>query len=265
MKGHLLAGVAAGALMVATPALAAPPQPPPIFSWTGFYAGGNGGYSWGSTSSDFTDTGFAGGFGHGVGGQLPPSYPTSLKLNGGIGGVQFGYNRQFAPNWVVGIEGDFQASAEADNTQLGNAYTCDTEGATFTCNLTQTRDAQIRWFDTVRGRLGWLLTPTTWVYGTGGVAFGKVTMKGSVADSSNNTGASFAFGDSQIKTGYAVGAGIEGVFPNSTKLTWKVEYLYIDLGSLSGSGIEPISGSAYSWDTKFIDNIIRAGINYKIH
>jgi outer membrane immunogenic protein len=263
MKGHFLASVAVGALMAATPAFAAPPQPPAIFSWTGFYAGGNAGYSWGTARSDFTDTGFAEGFGIGFGGQLPASYPTSLKPDGGIGGVQFGYNRQFAPNWVVGIEADFQASAEADYKQLGNAYTCDTEGPT-TCNLTQTRDAKIRWFDTLRGRLGWLITPTAWVYGTAGVAFGKVSVQGSVTDSFINTGASFVFGDSQIKTGYAVGAGIEGVLPNSTDFTWKVEYLYIDLGSLGGGGIEPISGSAYNWNTKFIDNIIRVGINYKI-
>jgi outer membrane immunogenic protein len=236
MKRHLLASVAAGALMAATPVLAAPPQPPAVFSWTGFYAGGNTGYSWGTATSNFTDTGFADGFGSGFGGQLPSSYSTSLKPDGGIGGAQFGYNWQFSPSLVFGIEADFQMSTEEDHARFSNTYICDTEGAT-TCNLTQTRDARIHWFDTLRGRFGWLVTPTTWLYGTGGVAFGKVSMQGSVADSTNNTGASFVFGDSQIKTGYAVGAGIEGVLPNSTDFTWKVEYLYINLGSLSGGGV----------------------------
>jgi outer membrane immunogenic protein len=168
-----------------------------------------------------------------------------------------------APSWVLGVEADFQMSTEEDHSRFRNNYACDTEGPG--CSLTQTRDARIHWFDTLRGRFGWLVTPTTWIYGTGGFAFGKVSMQGSVADSSSNTGASFLFGDSQVKTGYAVGAGIEGVLPNSRDFTWKVEYLYIDLGSLSGGGVEPISGSVYSWSTKFTDNIIRVGINYKFH
>jgi outer membrane immunogenic protein len=260
MKKQLLASAAVVALAAANPALAAPA--PAVFSWTGFYVGGNAGYSWGNAKSNFTDPGFADGFGNGFSGELPASFPTTLRPNGGIAGIQFGYNRQVAPSWVLGIEADFQNSLERSITRFRNNYGCDTEGPG--CSLSQTRDASIQWFDTLRGRAGWLFSPTLLVYVTGGWAVGKVGMLGSVTDSSSNTGASFVFGDSRIKSGPVFGVGFEGVLPNSTDFTWKVEYLYIDFGSIGGTAFEPITGGPYTWNTKFIDNIIRVGINYHI-
>jgi opacity protein-like surface antigen len=63
--------------------------------------------------------------------------------------------------------------------------------------------------------------------------------------------------------GYAVGAGIAGAFPNSSNWTWKLEYLYVSLGSLSTVGLDPILGP-YSWSTSRItDNILRVGVNYR--
>jgi outer membrane immunogenic protein len=262
MKTYLLTSVAVVALAAATPAMATPPVP--VYSWTGFYVGGNAGYSWGNVASDFKDPGLAAGFGFGVPGTLPSSYPVTLNPNGFIGGGQFGYNWQVGPRWVVGIEGDLQGSDERSGTRFVNNYVCDIEGF-FGCTLSQTRDAKIDWFGTVRGRAGWLVTPTIWLYGTGGLAFGGVSVSGTVTDDINNTGASFRFGDSQTRFGYAVGAGIEGAFPGSNSWTWKAEYLYIDLGSLSGAGIEPISGSTYNWSARFTDNIVRVGINYRFN
>lgn len=262
MKVQFLTGVSVAALAVVTPALAAPPSVVQVYNWTGFYVGANVGGSWGNAASSFHDPGLAAGFGFGPGGDLPSSFPASLRPNGFVGGGQFGYNWQVGNRWVLGLEADLQGTTEKDQTAFSYSYVCDLEGAT--CNLWQSRDAKIHWFGTVRGRVGALLTPTTWLYATGGLAYGKVSSFGTVVDDINNTGASFRFGDSQVKVGYAVGAGLEGAFvPDSGKWRWKVEYLYIDLGSLSGSGIEPISGSFYSWDTRFTDHILRVGVNYR--
>jgi outer membrane immunogenic protein len=266
MKAEFLAGVSVAALTVATPAFAAPVyQASPvvqIYNWTGFYVGANVGASWGHAPGNFNDPGLAAGFGFGPGGDLPSSFPVTLKPNGFVGGGQFGHNWQVGNQWILGLEADLQGTSEQDRSVFGNTYVCDFEGAT--CNLAQSRDAKIHWFGTVRGRVGWLVTPTAWLYGTGGLAFGKVSSFGTVVDDINNTGASFRFGDSQVKTGYAVGAGLEGAILDSPNWTWKVEYLYVDLGSLSGSGREPISGSFYSWDTRFTDHVLRFGVNYRL-
>src|SRR6202023_1723769 len=99
MKKFLLGTVALVALGATVPALAAdlaarpaytkaPAYMAPIYNWTGFYIGGHiGGAFEGSN-------GFAG--------------TTNSSSNGRfLGGLQGGADYQFAPNWVLGIEGQY--------------------------------------------------------------------------------------------------------------------------------------------------------------
>jgi hypothetical protein len=75
---------------------------PPLFSWTGFYVGGNVGYGVGS---DWTS-----------GAMINPAFMNTgsavVAPAGAIGGAQLGYNWQGGPNWLVGLEADFQASGQ---------------------------------------------------------------------------------------------------------------------------------------------------------
>src|ERR1700750_2920360 len=67
----------------------APSYPPQIFTWTGFYLGGHVGGAFAS-ESDFS------------------GLTTGNNGNGRfLGGVQAGYDWQFNPNWVVGVEGQY--------------------------------------------------------------------------------------------------------------------------------------------------------------
>jgi outer membrane immunogenic protein len=102
MKNFLLATVALIAVGAALPAGAAdlgsrpyynkapaPAYMAPIYNWTGFYIGGHVG---GAFSSDSNFTGLA----------------TGNNGNGRfLGGVQVGADWQFAPNWVLGAQGQF--------------------------------------------------------------------------------------------------------------------------------------------------------------
>src|SRR6478609_7204405 len=74
------------------------PAPVVVPTWTGFYIGVHGGAAWQSTPNwTFFD---------------PNGALVALPINGGnpalggVGGFQAGYNWQFAPSWVVGVEGD---------------------------------------------------------------------------------------------------------------------------------------------------------------
>src|ERR1700738_4034932 len=94
-----------------------PPPPPPMLSWTGFYVGVNGG--WLNSARDKvvntgTDTG-VGGLGTALatpgpfgpfGGHVIPTQ-FNLSYDGWQAGGTVGYNRQVAPQWVLGFEMDF--------------------------------------------------------------------------------------------------------------------------------------------------------------
>jgi len=99
MKTLLLSTTAlifAGQSMAADMPLKAPPAPL-AFSWTGFSAGVHLGADWGRAS--FQDPN----------GLIAPPGGTinDLEHTGVLGGIQLGYDYQFAPHWVVGVGGDF--------------------------------------------------------------------------------------------------------------------------------------------------------------
>jgi outer membrane immunogenic protein len=274
MKNQLLMGAAVGALTAISPALAADlpvkvPMAPVVaaYNWTGCYVGGNVGYSWGRTRGDINTPDINNSLGGLIPAGLPTSFPISLNPNGVIGGGQIGCNRQFDNRWVLGLEADFQGSAQKRNRSISDPY--DFEGAStgplFNAGLlTQDIEAKVQWFGTVRERAGFLVTPTIMVFGTGGLAYGKVSLTDNITTTLGSalTGVT-SIGSSKTKFGWTVGAGVEGVLFNWNNWTWKIEYLYIDLGSLRVSGVDPLIG-AYSYDAKFTDNIVRVGLNYRI-
>jgi outer membrane immunogenic protein len=126
-----------------------PPPPPLAYNWTGFYVGGNVGYSWGRARNDL---------------ELAPfSLPWTDKLDGWLGGGQAGYNWQFG-KLVFGLEADLQATgqkAKRSGGQSGTAsatvdvsYLGQTIPVTFASpySYSYLYGEKLPWFGTVRGR-----------------------------------------------------------------------------------------------------------------
>lgn len=253
MKALLLGTSVALAAMIAGPAMAAEillkaPPPPPVYSWTGFYVGGNIGYGWGNAGSNYYDA-LVG---------MPVSISESEKPHSLIGGGQIGYNWQANNTWVLGIKANFEGpggKGSSSVTEPFSAITIVTDPA-----VTLTDNADIQWFGTVGGVAGVLVTPTILLYGTGGLAYGGISVSGNFFNSLTSGTASFS--DSTIRVGWTLGAGIEGAIPNTSNWTWELEYLYIDFGTLSGNGFTSL-GEPYSWNTHVTDNILLAGFNYR--
>ena len=87
----------------------------PVYNtWTGFYVGAHAGVGWGSGGSQSITDPAAGPV---FAGFDPVTFGGSAKL-GAIGGIQFGYNWQATPTWLLGVEGDISfASLNNSNSK----------------------------------------------------------------------------------------------------------------------------------------------------
>jgi outer membrane immunogenic protein len=181
----------------------------PVFSWTGFYIGGNAGWGWSKGDGNIAFGGPSGSF--------------SGDGNGFLGGVQIGYNWQ-AGNWVYGLEADFQGSAGKGDVSGG-------AGA-----VTFSGDSKTPWFATARGRIGYAFGRSM-VYGTGGAVYGKSTLDGTIAPGGS-------FSDSTTYWTWTAGLGYETMLWD--RWSAKLEYLY--MGTPSDVPVPPgtshVDGSA---------------------
>ena len=225
MKKFLLGTVALAAL--ASPAFAADmpartytkapayTAPALVYNWTGFYIGGHvGGAFAGSNSLLGSDARFT-------------------------GGVQGGFDYQFAPNWVVGAEAQYSWLGGNNN---GVAF----PGGT----LVTSRNDQL---GSATGRLGYTWGPAL-LYGKGGYAWRDSNTLGVTV---GGVPAAFTTNGNR-KDGYTVGAGLEYMFaPNWSA---KAEYQYYDFGSTTFTGGPPaIVGARFRDD----EHTVKAGINYR--
>ncbi len=171
-----------------------------------------------------------GGFGHG---DINNAFGSNgVSVTGGMVGGTLGYNYQFPGNFVIGLEGDGDWSGLKGSS---NGAACPTG------NCTVRND----WLATVRGRVGYAFGRFL-PYVTGGAAFGNVKL----------TPAGFP-GDSDTKTGWTVGGGIEAAI--SGPWTAKLEYLYVDLGQATCGA----TNCGVSTTTDYHTNIVRVGLNYR--
>lgn len=136
---------AAHAADIARPAQpAAVLQPSPVYNWSGFYAGLDGGYAWGwSRWSD------------------PLAGTSSAHLGGALLGGHLGYNWQ-AGSLVYGLETD-AAWANLNGSQGSGVAFCGTGPC----------DTKQNWIGTTRGRIGYAFGSFL-PYLTAGAAYGDV-------------------------------------------------------------------------------------------
>jgi outer membrane immunogenic protein len=209
----------------------------PVASWTGFYAGVNGGGAFDGNSGEIKE--------FRASGSLRDRYK-AIELSGGFGGGQIGYNWQgvWHPHLVLGVEVDIQGADISDH------YRAPALLSRVVGNL----DANVDWFGTVRGRIGYAFDSSL-LYATGGLAYGSVKIK--YNDGIDN------IGRDDTQTGYVVGAGFEHKF--SPRWSAKVEYQYINLGDEKLTGNIISNGAPLHTNDITTDfHTVRAGLNYHI-
>ena len=225
MKAILLG--AAALLALAAPAAAADIQPrtytkapaytPPqaIYNWTGFYIGGHvGGAFAGDDTFQSSDARF-------------------------LGGVQGGFDYQFATNGVMGVEAQY-SWMNSNNTGVPFPG-----GGLITSNNNQ--------LGSVTGRVGYTWGPGL-LYAKGGYAWRNDP---NVGVSVNGSPVAFTT-DGNHKDGWTVGAGLEYMFaPNWSA---KAEYQYYNFGSTTfTSGPADVVGVRGRED----EHTVKVGVNYR--
>jgi outer membrane immunogenic protein len=280
MKYALLSCVAVAALCTSS-AIAAdlPVKAPPIVcpgcNWNGWYVGVNLGGSIGhDRSNDSIALNPAGTFGALAPGVANPISGTSYSSSpaGFLGGGQVGFNWQMG-HLVLGAEADWDAASQRDTVQIDNFLASSVVVAPATYGYTD--QEKIKWLATARARLGWA-QGYTMSYVTAGPAWGGVdsnyTFQAAQSVGTTFISAPGAANFSSTRIGWAIGSGIE------TSLGWmganhwsaKMEYLYVDLGSVSHAfsvantgGAAPGSAYTIASTSHIHDNIVRVGLNYR--
>ena len=215
------------------------------FAWTGLYAGLNAGGAWNSnaTANLLSAPVFvAPGVGEepwAASSSMASARTLATQGAGFIGGGQIGYNWQLNESFVAGIETDIQGIAGGANSGT-NTSLLPTPTAGLNFLTVSSASKSLDYLGTVRGRVGYLLTPTLLAYASGGFAYGGVTAKTSFFQTvPNDQPPSYEFlgannsSFSDTRVGWTVGGGVEWlVCPNWSV---KLEYLYDDLGNANYS------------------------------
>jgi outer membrane immunogenic protein len=250
----------AAALLGAVPAFAAdlpsrrtePVAPttrtmPPVFTWTGLYAGANVGWNWSQGDATLH------------GGSSVLGLGTSVKSDnkdGVTGGGQVGYNWQY-DQFVFGAEGDFNY---IDTKHSRTFSTAGVSGLGAALANGSTISSKMNWLGTARARLG-VAYDRFLIYGTGGFAYADVEDRATVT---TTIPVVMAFqsngGKSDTRFGWTIGGGVEYAFMNNWST--KVEYLYYKLENKTYA-VSGAYGSLGTLKSKPEGSILRAGLNYR--
>jgi outer membrane immunogenic protein len=211
MKTRILGLLVATALSTAAvssvsaadlPSQAPPPAPvfaPPVFTWTGFYVGGNLGWGWRDDDNETVVL---------TGPGIPAGLVGTLNFDNGndgnfTGGGQIGYNYQIG-SFVIGAEADIQGIDTNDNEAVFFPGPGFAGGEFVPGEFEEGAD----WWGSVRLRAG-VAFDRFLVYATGGLAY------------------------TEDNTGWALGGGVEWAMPvnwfGSSAVTLGLEGLWVSI------------------------------------
>jgi outer membrane immunogenic protein len=222
--------------------------PPPVFSWTGPYVGGQIGYGWGTSNfrTNIYDPATNAFF----------LFSNGRSPSGAVGGAHVGYQYQIN-QFVLGLEGS------VDGTSLQSSATVPFPNTLRGGVLTANTNLDV--VGTIRGKIGYAWDRVL-IYGTGGVAFGgfsseltfiSVTGPGTAYPVPANVGGT--------RVGWTTGGGLQYAVTNN----WWVfaEYRYTNFGSINfDSGVlrASIPQSAFFNGSRQIrGNQVQAGFSYR--
>jgi outer membrane immunogenic protein len=267
MHTRILLGAAVAVAAVAGASIAiAQPTSASDNLWTGPYVGANIGGTWGNTSLRASAAP-----GPALGGVvIPPGdiaeiVGTPVTTNSSTGGFaiggEAGYNYQVG-HFVLGIETDGGAFdvRQSRNHQFTSTVAVNPLSPTPTFpTFTIGQSVKTDWQWTLRPRIGYAWGP--WLgYITGGL--GVTDARVSIAYSDDRTPPNVAsFTHSSTRTGGVIGVG--GAWMFAPGWSGKLEWLYSDYGSVTGSVVTSNGFAVITSTGNVRANVLRTGVDYK--
>jgi outer membrane immunogenic protein len=231
-------------------------------NWTGFYAGLNIGGAVGSSNPQTATTYVSGDFFQTT--SVPVVNSTgsqNLTPKGYAGGLQFGYNWQFRPKWVLGAEADFGAFVANDSVTGTTVYPC---CAPYTFSIAQ--KVSTDWMSTFRARVGHTVAKRSLLFVSGGAAETQIHYSSLYTDDYDS--ANESANASVLKTGWIVGAG--GEYALNKRWSTRAEYLFADFGTVSNAGtvmtdtyLPSSQSNPFTHTATLKSNIARIAVNYR--
>lgn len=230
LAAFLTAASAASGADLRTP-YKAPMQPEPApYTWSGAYLGIFLGGAINTTKPVFSD---------GV-----TAIDVGTMPRGVLGGAEIGYDFQFSQNWVFGLFAEGALANINDNGALSSA------GVTMLANGVATN-----YFLAAGGRLGFLITPTTLIYGKAGVA--------GVGEKPNWQVASAQQFANDTSVGWVAGGGIEHRLSFAPNWSIKLEYDHYQAGEKVLSFTDSAGAVISTGTNKFSIDAVRAGLGLR--
>lgn len=254
---------AASAADVYTPTVEPVPTPSPeVFSWTGVYFGGGGGYNWTSfnTSQLVTYCGIElvpGPFPCDAGIDDPAgrSYGGDFDTSGWFGTVTAGFDWQVG-NLVFGIFGSYDFQDQSKTSFNPVTYVddpdFDPQGQRWNVSLGN--------IGTVAARAGVAVAPRVLLYGLAGWSWSSADIGYSEGCFGGGGCDNLAYSGSRSIDGWTLGVGAEVAVLRQASL--RLEYRYTDFGSVSVSGDD---GGEFAGRTSasITDQSIRALLTFR--
>jgi outer membrane immunogenic protein len=247
-----------------------PPAPAAATSWEGIYAGL--GFGARSTQADATVSSFIFGginsfaaacdfFNSFNGGCVTgaPLNGTTYRIN-----PYAGYNWQVAPQWVLGIEGDW-GFADQKTTLAGMSYPL---SGVLTGRASDSFSVRTKWDASLRARAGYVATPSVLVYATGGAAVTRIESTSTCGTAINAfcqpnvVDGPLVITNSKTRFGWTAGGGLETMLASN----WlaRAEYRYADFGTYSSTDVRPGAfGKTVGYDVHVRTHTALLGVAYK--
>lgn len=225
-----------------------PPPPPPPFTWTGLYVGAQIGYAW--SRDNVTSAGVSN-----DDEQAAGSFNQSP--NGVIGGAHVGYNLQYNPWLVLGIEGNVDGTSLSHTIAVPvNDVFGDTPGV-----LTASSKGDVQ--GAIRGRVG-VAFDRLLLYGTGGVAFTgfNTTLVDTTGFFTGVPGTNAS--SSNTRAGWTAGGGLEYAITDNWWV--RAEYRYSNFGTITNSpfiGVLPFPDSFVFLQHHLTEHQVQVGFSYR--